>query len=648
MRDRGSILKKFFLAGVIGVTSLIIASLFIIYEINSLRGWSTTVNFTAILRYSSQSIPKEIGSYYLQVCINKKEGETILRRIEEANNRVTKTIQTLNTGGQGIKSIPKIGREDLTKLLKEIEENYKVISSNFEQLRKTCEEPILNKIIESSDKVLTQADTLIKSLVQESEREVQYIFITVILASLLIPGIFAGFGIFFQRILKNALNNMDSTIRELERGNFVLSVMKDNTFREFLGIYKSISALQRAVERIMDNILKTSNILSSVGTQLKNYVNNLGPISENIDNLISQAGRVGQELTDSISDIEKSIEEMRSAIEEISKNTYGTAERARAVRGAAVEMESTVLALSKSMDEIKGITETIKSIAEQTNLLALNASIEAARAGEAGKGFAVVANEVKELAGKVTEFTNDIDKIVAHLGEMVKETTNKANETKKLVDEVENATSAIAGAVEEQTSVTNNILQDALQTKDKSFNLFTEIESLNKVGEQLKKITKELIIEANLLEELLDTLRTVPKIFTLESRAITDEELRNLSVPSIVNMAILGHLNWKMGFVEDLLRGEQPKVESDHRKCLLGRSLPILKEKVKGAEDVRLIAELEGPHEELHKLVFKAKEINLKDVDGKFNFIEREVLPIFEKVMIRLFELKALCDKMKC
>ncbi|MCX7874385.1 MAG: hypothetical protein N2327_08180, partial [Caldimicrobium sp.] len=80
------------------------------------------------------------------MCINKREGEIILKRIEEANNRVTKTIQTLNTGGQGIKSIPKIGREDLTKLLKEIEENYKVISSNFEQLRKTCEEPILNKI----------------------------------------------------------------------------------------------------------------------------------------------------------------------------------------------------------------------------------------------------------------------------------------------------------------------------------------------------------------------------------------------------------------------------------------------------------------------------------------------------------------------
>ncbi|MCX7612813.1 MAG: hypothetical protein N2Z40_01115, partial [Caldimicrobium sp.] len=217
MRDRGSILKNFFLAGVIGVTLLIIAFLFIIYEINSLRGWSTTVNFTGILRYSSQSIPKEIGSYYLQVCINKKEGETILRRIEEANNRVTKTIQTLNTGGQGIKSIPKIGREDLTKLLKEIEENYRVISSNFEQLRKTCEEPILNKIVESSDKVLTQADTLMKSLVQESEREVYYIFTTIILASLLLLGIFGGFGFYFHRVLKNALNNIDSNIRALER-----------------------------------------------------------------------------------------------------------------------------------------------------------------------------------------------------------------------------------------------------------------------------------------------------------------------------------------------------------------------------------------------------------------------------------------------
>jgi len=177
------------------------------------------------------------------------------------------------------------------------------------------------------------------------------------------------------------------------------------------------------------------------------------------------------------------------------------------------EAAAVISRLQKDADDVGGILDVIKNIAEQTNLLALNAAIEAARAGEQGRGFAVVADEVRTLASRTQQSTQEIQQVIQNLREASRSAVAVMNKSQERArDSVEQATEAgetlsaishrvtsiadmshqIAAATEEQDQTTRAIQGNIGAMNSAADAVAASTHEVNQLSEELSGFVTEL------------------------------------------------------------------------------------------------------------------------------------------------------------
>ena len=350
-------------------------------------------------------------------------------------------------------------------------------------------------------------------------------------AMIAIPGIFviAAVLIFAALYLVNritsGLNKLVAGVKTMSSASTPLSfrISTHNT-HDMTPLANQLNAMMERVEQVIIKIRDISNGLHSsaeiLRTNAKNNQQNSENLYLNMDSVtvaMTELETASTEIASNVHAAHQEVTEVNSSGQSVSAKIHDLDKQFILLNDITSSSANDVSELSGQVEGIYGILQTIQGIAEQTNLLALNAAIEAARAGEQGRGFAVVADEVRNLAGKTQQSTEEIQHMIEGLKKSADRSMNAMTESstateslsasfKQANDEilalfnrlelVNNMNAQISTASEEQTQVIGNISQTTESAKVLSEN--TQ-QASSSTGEQ----AEALIATSNNLKEMV-------------------------------------------------------------------------------------------------------------------------------------------------
>ena len=323
------------------------------------------------------------------------------------------------------------------------------------------------------------------------------------------------------RVLMQPLLLMGKAMRDIAQGEGDLTkrlqVQSQDEFGELA------TSFNQFVERIHGSIREVSSATQQLNEVAKLVVSASNSSMVNSDEQASRTNSVAA-----------AINELGAAAQEIARNAADASHQASDARHLAEEggqvLRKTIAAMNELSEKISAsssniellnsktvdigqILEVIKSISAQTNLLALNAAIEAARAGEAGRGFAVVADEVRALAHRTQQSTQEIEQMIGGIQQgteravgAMQQSTGRTSATLELaqaagraLDEIAQAISSInernlviASASEEQAQVAREVDRNLVNIRDLSLQTSAGANQTSAASQELSRLAVDL------------------------------------------------------------------------------------------------------------------------------------------------------------
>ncbi|MGC9401384.1 methyl-accepting chemotaxis protein [Vibrio genomosp. F10 str. 9ZC157] len=336
-----------------------------------------------------------------------------------------------------------------------------------------------------------------------------------------------------SRSINLQVSKLLSVIQEIARSNNVSmrADLKGNNELVSISTYfnRLLDKLEVLISGTQDKAGQLSQTTSTMHNELENVITQF---HTQADHTTTMATAV-QEMVATINEISESTAVAVEGVQQASLNAKhgrevvsSTVDNIGSLSNILGESQTSISSLNEHVEKIGGAVHIIQGIAEQTNLLALNAAIEAARAGEQGRGFAVVADEVRALASRTHQSTEEITKVVDAIQKQmstvvvnIDQCNDQGQETLTAsqtldeslaqiitdMDNIQSNSERIASAIEEQGIVMNQVSES--------------ITELNAISDSNMQSAQQCLTEVDTVSEQARDMDLAVAEFRTESKA---------------------------------------------------------------------------------------------------------------------------------
>jgi methyl-accepting chemotaxis protein len=273
-----------------------------------------------------------------------------------------------------------------------------------------------------------------------------------------------------------------------------------------------IVEFEAAVRNALDGLQKSA-------TSMQTTAQNMSTTADRSSALVNAVASAAEETSVNVQTVSSGTEELSTSIAEIGRQVITSAEIARKAVDEAGQTDATMQGLAENADRISVVVDLIQTIASQTNLLALNATIEAARAGEAGRGFAVVASEVKDLANQTAKATDEIRSQISSMQQVTTSAVGAIRSISSTISEINEVTTAIAAAVEQQGAATREIARNIQHAAGGTAEVSSNIIGVSTASAEAGSAAGEVLSASSALRRETDVLRSEIDVFLSNIRA---------------------------------------------------------------------------------------------------------------------------------